>query len=526
MRQKYIGLAFISGVLLSLPWYYYIPGFILHIALIPLLIIEQELSKNKQVPTFNDVFLISSITFFTWNFLSMWWVVKISVMASMMAIMANTLLFSLMFSLFHLVKKKTNSTLGYTFFVCIWLAFEYYCLHGDFAQPWLTLGNGLANVTGCIQWYEYTGFLGGSLWILLSNLLLFKIWDQHKYHQKINLISKLMAICLIGLPVIVSLFLLKSHPEKTSTCNVAIIQPNIDPFSEKFSKNTQQQVDKILNLASENKEADYYLTPETAVDDDIWEDKMMNNYSIFKFREFLEARPKASLILGAITYKEYHNLSERTITTRYDTIDKKYYDIFNSAIQLDYPFNYQVYHKSKLVIGVERVPFQGMFNFLDRYLVNLGGANGSLGTQKERIVFNKPDKGIAVGSIICYESVYGEFVSGFVRKGANVLFIITNDGWWNGTLGYLQHLQYARLRAIENRRDIARCGNTGISAFINQKGEITKKSRWWEECLLTGKLQTNTQITFYTRHGDYIGLIASYAAATLIALGIILKLKK
>src|SRR5574343_444659 len=67
---------------------------------------------------------------------------------------------------------------------------------------------------------------------------------------------------------------------------------------------------------------------------------------------------------------------------------------------------------------------------------------------------------------VCYESVYGDFMAKYIRSGAEVICIITNDGWWGNTPGHRQHLAYAKLRAIETRKQIIRSANTGISCFV------------------------------------------------------------
>ena len=126
---------------------------------------------------------------------------------------------------------------------------------------------------------------------------------------------------------------------------------------------------------------------------------------------------------------------------------------------------------------------------------------------------------LPIGCAICYESVYGEFCTGYVKKGARALTIITNDAWWGDTPGYKQHLSYASLRAIETRRDIARCGNTGISAFINQRGDVVSQSDWWERETLEGMVYLNNEKTFFVQNGDIAG-----RAATLLFLLLLLVL--
>ena len=98
----------------------------------------------------------------------------------------------------------------------------------------------------------------------------------------------------------------------------------------------------------------------------------------------------------------------------------------------------------------------------------------------------------------------------YVRNGAHFIGVITNDGWWRDTPGHKQHLHYAVLRAIENRRSIARSANTGISAFINQKGQILQPTNFWEQDVIRANLKANSTTTFYTQHGDYLGRTATW----------------
>jgi apolipoprotein N-acyltransferase len=156
----------------------------------------------------------------------------------------------------------------------------------------------------------------------------------------------------------------------------------------------------------------------------------------------------------------------------------------------------------------------------------LGGTSGELGTQKSPSVFNTPNDTSIIAPIICYESIYGEYVTEYSRKGANLFAIITNDGWWDDTPGYKQHLAYASLRAIENRKWIVRSANTGISAVINDRGEILERTTWWEPAVINAKVRLNSSITFYAKYGDYIGRIASLMALLMIALTVVRTLNK
>jgi len=146
---------------------------------------------------------------------------------------------------------------------------------------------------------------------------------------------------------------------------------------------------------------------------------------------------------------------------------------------------------------------------------DLGGTTGSLGRQEEPTNF-KLKNNWEVAPVICYESVFGEYLTKYVEKGAGIIVIITNDGWWRNTPGYKQHLSFARLRAIESRRSIARAANTGISAFINQRGDLLQTTEWWTEDAIKGTLNSSNEITFYVKYGDYIARISLFMSGLLL----------
>jgi len=140
----------------------------------------------------------------------------------------------------------------------------------------------------------------------------------------------------------------------------------------------------------------------------------------------------------------------------------------------------QFYHKSKLVPGTEQLPFVTVLPFLERLAISLdeNSASGTLGknaTAKALGVRNSK-----VAPIICYESIYGDYVSEYVKDGASWLAVITNDAWWNNTPGHKQHFSYAKLRAIEQRKWVVRSANTGISGFIDPLGRTTMRSGWYQ----------------------------------------------
>jgi len=157
----------------------------------------------------------------------------------------------------------------------------------------------------------------------------------------------------------------------------------------------------------------------------------------------------------------------------------------------------------------------------------LGGTVGTLGVDSAQIPFTGR-KNLKVAPVICYESAYGEFVSHSVRNGANMIFVITNDGWWGNTPGYRQHFLFSRLRAIETRRSVARSANTGISGFINQRGDVSQATKYWVPAAIRQTINANDVLTFYVKHGDYLARISVIGAllSFLFTIGMIIITKK
>jgi apolipoprotein N-acyltransferase len=280
----------------------------------------------------------------------------------------------------------------------------------------------------------------------------------------------------------------------------------------------QQQFIKALALAKPNLNAQthYLVLPETFITNNINEKFLNESEELVWFRDSLiKALPNLKVITGGNTYEFYEDPSKVTSTARFDKNSGLHYDVYNSAVYIDATSS-QVYHKSKLVPGVEKMPFPALFKPLENLALDLGGTVGSLGLQKERSVFKDETNQTAIAPVICYESVYSDYVSEYVRNGASLIFIVTNDGWWDDTPGYKQHLNYARLRAIENRRQIVRSANTGISCFLDELGNIYQPSKWWQEAVIAQHIYPNTELTFFSRFGDLISYSAVLFSSLLL----------
>lgn len=510
LKRKLI-LTLLSSLLMSLPWIFAsgvlaeIAVFASFVGFVPLLILQKETNGVK----FTRYAIYSFVIF---NLITISWVAKSAVIGVFAATLTYIVLFGVVMWLYNYVWKRAKKPLAYTILVTGWVAAERLYLNGEISFPWLNIGNSFAQNIYITQWIEYLGSTALTLWALVVNLLAFETISSPKETHR-RYIIKTAAATLI--PILVSVIIYFKYEEPKESITVSILQPNIDPYNEKFGGLSQIEQEDILValLQQVPQESSYAIAPETALDNGFWVDRLSINSTINRIQSVIRNQnPNLSFVTGLTTLKAYPKTEFKeapTVTAR--EMESFYYDIYNSAVQIDSSSETPLYHKSRLVIGVEMLPYHQYIPFINKLSVSLGGISGMLGSQEEASTFEKSSVNIKVGSAICYESIYGEYFSEFVRKGAQLMFIITNDGWWGDTFGYNQHLMFARLRAIENRRAIARSANTGISAFINPRGEIVKELGWDERGVITDKVQLNNEITFFTTYGDMTGRASTYA---------------
>ncbi len=523
LSQRRIFYATISGLLLCLPWYEHFSGLWLCISLVPLLLLEDSfLTTPNQKP--GPIFLYASITFFLWNAGTTWWIINASFAGAGAAILINTFLYSTLFYLYHITNKIAGNLIGKIAFVTYWVSFEYFYLNAEISWPWLNLGNGFGQDIRLIQWYEYTGTLGGTTWVLIVNLLIFEAIKRILSGKSIKEVYSILLASTLTLlvPIVISESRYRTYHEKKVPCQIVVIQPNVDPYDNSFS--VVDECANLLHLADSAGSAstNYFVAPEVTIEDNVWENNMENNYSVPLIQNFIHRLPHADFIYGSYTYKRYSEEVPKSPTAQYSKFQHFYFDSYNTAIQLGTSKKIQLYHKSKLVVGVEKMPYPKTLKFLQKIVERYGGSFVSYGTQNFRSVFESTDKKFRIAPVICYESIYGEYVTDYIRNGANFIFIITNDGWLGNTPGHRQHLGYSRLRAIETRRSIARSANTGISAFIDQKGDIIKSLGWDKRGAMECTLNANDYQTFYVKHGDYLGKISSQVSVGIILISLLI----
>jgi apolipoprotein N-acyltransferase len=549
-------LAVVGALLLWGGWWPYpsaAMSLLLFIGWVPYLLMERQLTltgaRKGQVFAYTYLFLV------LWNALTTWWVSYAQLAAGIAAVVLNALLMCLPLMAFRQTKKRLGNRIGYWSLPVFWIAFEQLHLHWDITWPWLTLGNGFAAAPQWVQWYEYTGFLGGSVWVWAVNLLLFQALLKSPalllfYRRSAGLAAPepiaspqtpggaarslvrlnptfLTPVAAILLPIGLSYLLGAAYKEKGPAAEIVVVQPNLDPYVEKFEGGEkfvpyEKQLTRLLSLSEKSitPQTRLILWPETALETATWETTIESQPSIRRIRDWLARHPGVALLTGITTVNSYPSKETASESARYRD-DLGYYDVFNTAAYFaDAYAPLAFYHKSRLVPGVEKIPpvLTSLISHID-----LGGTVGSVGTQAERTVYQAPANApsLRLAPLICYESIYGDFVAEYARNGATLLGLATNDAWWHDSPGYRQLLRYGALRCIETRRDLARSANTGFTGFINQKGIITQREPAWIPTAGRATVHLNDEQTFYVRFGEFIGRGAQVLAVLLLLVAVL-----
>lgn len=524
-------LSLLSGLLLFAAWPPSPLGFLIFVAFVPLLWLEEQSAQRKKY------FGWTYLTLLVWNLATTWWVCNSTLIGGIAAILANSLLMCIPWMGFYNIKRRMGPTIGYPALILFWLVFEYIHLNWELSWPWLTLGNVFASHPGWVQWYEFTGTSGGSAWILIVNVLIFLLLQKKLRQAKFSIRNLLFILALLILPLVLSGLLepgfndvadqeaSKGMPElRPPYPNIVIVQPNIDPWDEKFVAGKQEaQLQKLIRLSESQLDSHTALVvwPETAIPIAINEDEMKSNYFMTPVWEFLRKHPSLNLLTGVEGFRFYDEQNKTPYSVKIPDSDK-YADSYNSAALLD-SNSFQIYHKSRLVPGVEILP--SFLKFMTPLFEKFGGTTGGYARQPQRTVLNTTNKTYHIAPAVCYESIYGEFMSAYIRNGADIIAVITNDGWWGNTAGYKQHENYARLRAVETRRWLIRSANTGVSCFIDPSGKVISPQPWDKTAVIKMTIPSNKDLTFYVKYGDIISKLAIVGAIILIVWNLVLIIK-
>jgi apolipoprotein N-acyltransferase len=531
MKKHYLQ-ALLSGFLMALAWPTYGLAALAFVGLVPLLLMEHQISLfSEQKHNGKSVFYYSFIAFFIWNIIATGWLYEArnpdgshALPAVLGPVIGNSLILSLMFLGYHHYKKRAGTYLGLVFFVVFWLMMERFTQSTEIAWPWLNLGHVFANNIMWIQWYEATGVVGGSLWVLLVNVAVFYTYRLWQASRNAKALKKhlAMVVALILVPIGYSYVVYHQVKLKpVGTLKARLLQPATDPYHQKYQTDSLTTTKDLLALAGKKSPHGFvpqlYLAPETYLPGQgyMLENSLPKSTIVHEIQSFLKSHQGADFLTGAASFKTFKTEKEAPKTAEFMPNQVRWIDRYNSAIQINAQQVPQIYHKEKLVAGVEIMPYAAYIKpLMGEEMLNFGGGMNSLGTSNSQWLMKT--KNTLHAPIICYESVFGELVADRVKKGAQVISVITNDSWWGNSQGHQQLLAYARLRAIECRREVLRSANSGISAHIDARGELLEELPYGQKDCLDVEAQCYEAQSPYVKYGDVIYRMALLAFGFLL----------
>lgn len=558
-KSKTRVLLILSGILfgISFPPFGLFGGFAAFFALVPLLIALEDTTRLR------NAFTRGYLAMFALTLIATYWVggwkgegsVDPFLMIAGIALdFIHPLFLIVPILLYDLTRRRFGGIAALIALPVYWIGFEYWHSTGDFAFPWLSLYNTQTYNTAYIQFIEFTGSYGLSLVILAINILLYIVIRFNvifgkpiaaattgtgiKKYARLKFIS--VIVLLIVLPYIYGVIKLSETSVKSGrSLTITIIQPNINPW-DKWSTGTEAITDSMFratrNALKESRlNSDLILWPETAITYPItlpWKKNDLRN--LYRFVEEI-GKP---VLTGIPDREEYFKDRDFIPDDAKKTSDPMlFHREWNSAMlfgkDMSGNFYYERYHKQKLVPFGEKVPLVETLPFLGdlfQWGVGIGSWNHGEGFE----IFKMPFKGRLVTApdtakictMICYESVYPDYVREFVKRGAELLTVITNDGWYGKSSGPYQHNRFAILRAVENRRWVARSANTGISSVIDDRGRILEERPLFESASITKNIPLLSERTLYTTLGDFIAIPCMWVSGGMIAVFIVLRFVK
>lgn len=468
--MKNIFINFFSGMLLACAFPYPNQSILAWFA--PSALIISILSSN----VFQSI--ISGISFGIGFFgLLLYWINIFGTLPWIALVIYQSLFIALFAATANLLCRNNKTASIYFIIPSLWVSIEWLRSVGMFGFTWGDLGYSQYKVLPIIQIASVLGVWGISFLIILYSTsladLYFKIRTS-KYSFSIYKGFAVVSILVFAISAC-GYFHLLYNDSTGKSIKAAIVQGNIDQDAEEDETFIQESWDTYTRLTEEAAihNPDLILWPESVVPgfmtELITKDKMFN----------LSSKSNVNILAGV-----------------WDNDDQGH--IFNSAFLISPEGQIEgKYSKKHLVPFGEFVPARKYLKFLEYY--NVTPYDTSPGKDDELLKVNNTPIAMA----ICFESIFPHITQREVKKGAEIICIITNDCWYDNTSAAEQHMSFSVLRAVENKRYVMRAASTGISCFIHPTGQIINKIDVMKEGILLADIPALKTNTIYSQYGDW-----------------------
>lgn len=362
----------------------------------------------------------------------------------------------------------------------LWALTEFLRSIGELGFSWGIISSSLVTYPIAIQGLAVYGPFGFSMILVLVNVFVAFIFYGRSDRARVWALSLL--VLLVGVHLIygnLRITGLDRDLEKIeSVTNVAVVQPNVDlaiKWRPEYRDSVLTQIDELTRKAAAMG-ADVVIFPETAAPVSVSHSS--------KYRNWLKRIAKSSQVDLFIGYINHIQEEGR-------------WRSFNACGLYDSEGNLvSQYHKINLLPFGERIPFSQYLPILEK--LDFGQANFKRG--EEMTIFDS--KAGKFGTLICFESTFSEYTRRYIKKGAQLLVNITNDGWFGSKRGPLQHAETAILRAVENGVTLLRSANTGVSMHVDPAGRVKSSIGLDEDGILLVPVKILRKLTLYCRFGQ------------------------
>ena len=525
-RNKNLILGALSGIMLGLSYPPIPLPFLVFFAFIPYFFV---LEKKETLSSINR---FTYFTLFFFNIITLYWIGswtkeadKFLMISGVALLVFNPLFYLIVSMLYYFSRKSFGKKTALYLFPFYWVSFEFLYSLTDLRFPWLTLGNSLPYLNHVIQIADIIGVYGLSLIILFVNLMLYLTLKDISATKKINWGFGITAFAIIILVLTYGIIREDSFKISDTKVKVGLIQPNLDPWDKWQEGNLDKQLDLYLDLSQRaiDKGAKLIIWPESALPVYL----LSGNHDIeaTRIRNFVSSK-NIFLMTGMPDINFYFNKAEAPKDAK-KTPNGYLYTSYNSILLFSpHNFNVQKYGKIKLVPFGEHVPFVEELPFLGDFIKwQVGISSWNVGTQQTVFDFNDLNNlRLKAAGVVCIESIYPEFVAGFVEEGADLIVVVTNDSWYGYSSGPFQHKEISVLRAVENRKSVVRAANGGISCIIDPLGNTISETKLFTRDFLVGDVSIQHGLTFYSRYPYIFPLTASFVSVLTILFFIYKKL--
>jgi apolipoprotein N-acyltransferase len=490
------------------------------VALVPLLL---SLEGDTRFALF---FRKTWVTMFIFSLMALWWVSLATFAGGVLTVFAQSLFSTVPLLLFFFFRQRAGYRFALLLLPFLWTAWEWIYMQQELSFGWLTLGNSQANLLWMVQYADHFGVWGISLWVLIFNVsVVLLVRGRESLTVRAGIVTLLMVMIIAPLLYARQVFLEESAEKSSLSVRIALIQPDIDPHRKWNGMSAEQTLSRLYTLTgqamTDNRRPELVIWPETAIPFYIRDPEYRLYMDSVKR---MVAHWNAPLLTGIPDEEPLIANAGGALAAGAAVASDPPRAAYNaSMLLLPGSDQVQIYRKMQLVPFGERVPYLDYFPWLDQLSFSLSGITSwQKGRDATVMVFRTAEgRQVRMANIICYESIFPGLCTSFVRRGAQFLTLVTNDGWYGTSYGPWQHAAIGRLRCIENRRALARCANTGVTLFYDTCGRTYTETSWWQQSALAADVPVETVLTFYTTHPDLVPHLCLAITGILVFAGVV-----